>query len=135
MELPYVIPWVNGGMLAIALPPEWLKADRSGKPLLLPPAIRAIDRLRAVFAKQEKVSPGFIISLREGMGLTQAEFGQKLDVSTMTVSRWERGRMRPSPAMSTAILDLQAKASRSGVKIDGNRRTTRQASSAHRPAK
>lgn len=132
MDLPYVLPLGNGGMLAIALPAAWLKPDRSGQPLLLPRAVRAVDRLRAVFTNQEKLTPGFIISLREGMGLTQAEFGKKLGVSKMTVSRWECGRMRPSQTTTSSILRLQAEARRDGVKIDGEKRTSRHPSSAHR---
>ena len=86
-DLPYVLPLGNGSMLAIALRAAWLKPDRSGQPLLLPPAVRAIDRLRALFSTHEKITPGFIMSLREAMGLTQSEFGRKLGVSKMTVSR------------------------------------------------
>ena len=133
MDLPYVVPLGDSGMLAIALRAAWLKPDRSGQPLLLPPAVRAVDRLRAVFTNQEKLTPGFIISLREAMGLTQAEFGQKLGVSKITVSRWECGRMRPGARTANAILKLQAAARRVGVKIDGEKRTSRHPSSAHRP--
>jgi DNA-binding transcriptional regulator YiaG len=120
-------------MLAIALQAKWLKPDRSGQPLLLPPAVRAVDRLRAVFTNQEKLTPGFIVSLREAMGLTQGEFGQKLGVSKITVSRWECGRMQPGATMASAILKLQATARRKGVMIDGQKRTSRHPSSAHRP--
>jgi DNA-binding transcriptional regulator YiaG len=132
MDLPYVVSFGESGMLAIALRAAWLKPDRFGQPLLLPPAIRALDRLRAVFTNQELLTPGFIISLREGMGLTQGEFGQKLGVSKITVSRWECGRMRPGQTTARAILKLQAEARRKGVKIDGERRTSRRPSSAHR---
>ncbi|HEY8749189.1 MAG TPA: helix-turn-helix transcriptional regulator [Tepidisphaeraceae bacterium] len=133
MDLPYVVPFGDGGMLAIALRAAWLKPDRSGKPLLLPPAVRAVDRLRAVFTNQEKLTPGFMVSLREGMGLTQREFGQKLGVSKITVSRWECGKMRPGPTTANAILKLQIEARHKGVKIDGEKRTSRHPSSAHRP--
>lgn len=119
MDLPYILPFGEHGMLAISLRAEWLKADRSGQPLLLPPAVRALDRLRAVFTAQEKITPGFIVSLREAIGLTQDQFGRKLGVSKMTVSRWECGRMRPSPSMSAAIRDLQTRSQHEGVKIDG----------------
>ena len=119
MDLPYVVPLGEAGMLAISLRAAWLKPDRSGQPLLLPPALRAPDRLRAVFAKQEPITPGFIISLRQAMGLTQERFGSSLGVSKMTVSRWECGRMRPSPHMTAAIRALQARARRRGVRING----------------
>ena len=122
MDLPYVVPFGESGMLAITLRAAWLKPDRSGQPLLLPPAVRALDRLRAVFAAQNQVTPGFIISLREALGLTQEQFGRKLHVSKMTVSRWECGRMRPSHATSDAIRKLQSRTQSEGVRIDGEKR-------------
>jgi DNA-binding transcriptional regulator YiaG len=122
MDLPYVLPFGEHGMLAISLRAAWLKPDRSGRPLLLPPAVRALDRLRAIFTTQQNLTPGFIISLREALGLTQDQFGRKLGVAKMTVSRWECGRMRPSPPMTAAIRRLQARAQHDGVKIDGESR-------------
>ena len=62
MALPYVVSFGKDGMLAILLRAAWLRPDRSGRPLLLPPAVRAIDRLRAVFTAQENVTPGFLIT-------------------------------------------------------------------------
>jgi DNA-binding transcriptional regulator YiaG len=129
MDLPYVIPLSDGSMLAITLSAAWLKADRTGQPMLLPPAVRALDRLEAVFSAQERLTSGFIVSLREATGLTQSEFGEKLGVSKMTVSRWECGRMRPNAAAAKQILKLQAEARRQGVKISGEKRTSRPAAS------
>jgi DNA-binding transcriptional regulator YiaG len=131
LDLPYALSLGDGRMLAIALRAAWLKPDRSGRPLLLPPAVRAVDRLRAVLGTPEKVSPGFIVTLREALGLTQAEFGEKLGVAKMTVSRWECGRMRPSPAAAQAILKLQARARHQGVGIDGEKRTRKPGRSTH----
>ncbi len=88
-DFPFAISTEAGPLLAIQLPAVWLKADRSGQPLLLPPAIRLVDRLRATFGAQVSLTPGFIVSLREALGLTQEEFGWKLKMSKMTVSRWE----------------------------------------------
>lgn len=124
-------------MLAINLAAAWVKADRSGEPLLLPPAVRALDRLRAVFASQDQMTAGFIVSLREALGMTQAEFGQKLGVSKMTVSRWECGRMCPNSGTAKAILNLQSEARRKGVRIGGEKGTSRRSSAPHRlrPAK
>ena len=119
MDLPYTVSFGENAMLAISLRAAWLKADKSGRPLLLPPAVRTMDRLRAVFTTQQKITPGFIISLREAMGLTQQQFGRKLGVTKMTISRWERGRMRPSRSMVAAIRGLQARLRATGVRIDG----------------
>lgn len=37
-----------------------------------------------------------ITSLRKLLGLSQVEFGQLFDTHSMTVSKWERGILRPS---------------------------------------
>src|SRR5258706_8841083 len=121
-DLPYVITLGDHAMLAISLPAAWLKADRAGRPLLLPPAVRALDRLRALFANQRQITPGFVVSLREAIGLTQEQFARRLGVSKMTISRWECGRMLPSPSAAAALRRLRKKASQSGVIIDGERR-------------
>ena len=123
-DLPYVVRFGESDMLAISLPAAWLKADRSGRPLLLPPAVRPLDRLRAVFTNQQAFTPGFVLSLREAMGLTQEQFGRQLGVSKMTVSRWECGRMRPSRSTAAAIRALQREARRAGIKIDGEGRAS-----------
>ena len=125
MSLPYTVQLGGGRILAIDLDANWLKADPSGQPLLLPPAVRALGRLRSFLATQDRITPGFLVNLREGMGLTQAEFGQKLGVSKMTVSRWECGRMHPDPTASAALLKLQRHARHRGVLIDGEKRTSR----------
>ncbi|MBC7784948.1 MAG: helix-turn-helix domain-containing protein [Burkholderiales bacterium] len=121
-DLKYVMPLPGERMLAISLPAAWLKAGRTGEPLLLPPAVRALDRLRALFLTEAPLTPGFILSLREALGLTQEAFGQKVGVSKMTVSRWECGRMAPGNVAAGLLRKLQARAQRDGVKIDGRKR-------------
>jgi DNA-binding transcriptional regulator YiaG len=115
-DLPYVLQ-AGEQILTIVLPARWLKAARDGRPLLLPPAVRALDRLRALLLERPQFTPGFIASLREALSLTQEEFGQKLGVSKMTVSRWECGRMRPGAAMAKQLQRLQRQARRNGVLI------------------
>lgn len=132
MDLPYVASIGPGEMLAICLPASWVKADRSGEPLLLPPAVRALDRLRALFTSQ-RITPGMIVSLREAIGLSQEEFGRRLGVSKMTVSRWECGRMRPGHAAVAAVRELQLTAQRQGVRIDGEKRVGKKVAAAQRP--
>lgn len=107
---------------AILLPAAWLKEGRSEEPLLLPPAVRALDHLGAMFQSEAAITPGFLVSLREALGLTQEEFGRKLGVSKMTVSRWERGRMQPGGSATHAVRKLQRQAQRAGVRIDGRKR-------------
>jgi transcriptional regulator with XRE-family HTH domain len=42
------------------------------------------------------MQPTEIVTLRRALGLSQAEFGQLFDAHPMTVSKWERGLLRPS---------------------------------------
>lgn len=121
-DLPYVVSIGRENMLAISFPAAWVKAGKDGEPLLLPPAVRALDRLRATFAEEAKPTPGFIVSLRQALGLSQEEFGRRLGVCKMTISRWECCRMRPAANATAAIRALQAQARRAGVKISGGRR-------------
>ena len=50
-----------------------------------------------------------IRDIRKGLGLTQTQLGQLLDVHSLTVSKWERGLLTPKPYQS-AMLDSFKKA-------------------------
>lgn len=39
----------------------------------------------------------FITDIRKGLGLNQAEFAQLFGIHQMTISRWERGELYPTP--------------------------------------
>jgi transcriptional regulator with XRE-family HTH domain len=41
------------------------------------------------------MTPAQIVTLRQALGLSQAEFAQLFGVHQMTVSKWERGRQAP----------------------------------------
>lgn len=43
-----------------------------------------------------KISPEAITELRKSLGLTQMEFSQLFGVHHMTVSKWERGDLKPT---------------------------------------
>ncbi len=45
-------------------------------------------------------TPAEIVSLRERLGLSQAELAQLTGIGKATISRWERGRMLPNRAMA-----------------------------------
>jgi predicted ATPase/DNA-binding NarL/FixJ family response regulator/Tfp pilus assembly protein PilF len=52
--------------------------------------------------------PGeWIKALRERLGLTQTRLAALLDVSNVTVNRWERGRMRPGPVVWKRLQQIE----------------------------
>ncbi len=63
-----------------------------------------------------------VATLRRALGLSQVEFGQLFDTHAMTVSKWERGVLKPS-AYQVALMrqfqstaDKQQEAAREHVK-------------------
>ncbi|MCH8618037.1 helix-turn-helix domain-containing protein [Undibacterium sp. TS12] len=43
------------------------------------------------------MAPEDIIAIRKSIGLTQADFARLFDAHVMTISKWERGVVTPSP--------------------------------------
>ena len=121
-DVPYSIPLDDGSRLAIAVPAAWTRIDRDGSVLLLPPAIRMIDRLRALFAASHPTL-GSIVSLREALFQTSAEFARSLDVAVERVDAWEHGTAVPSTDELAAISRLAAAAACVGIRVDGVRRS------------
>ena len=117
-DLPFTMKLPDGRTLYVEIPGRWVTKDRDGSPALLPEAVRFLDRVQALAQRLDRPpSPGFITSLREALGLTQAEFGERIGVDKMTVSRWERGALRPSDESLAAIEEVRRRATRSGVTI------------------
>lgn len=84
--------------------------------------MRTFDRLRAVLKQvSPKSTPGHIASLRDALGMTQQQFATRLKVTSQTVSRWERGEVRPNERALAAMRRLQAAARRKGIAVPANR--------------
>jgi transcriptional regulator with XRE-family HTH domain len=47
-----------------------------------------------------------VVKVREQLGLTKEEFAKKVGVQVSTVWRWETGRSKPRPGVSSAIKAL-----------------------------
>ncbi len=117
-DVPYTMKLPDGRTLYVEVPGRWVTADRDGTMAFLPEGVAFLDRVRALAIKLDRApSPGFITSLREALGLRQKEFGEQLGVDKMTVSRWERGTLRPSAASLAALQRLRQQAVRRGVTI------------------
>jgi len=117
-DLPYTMKLPDGRTLYVEVPGRWTTTDRGGRPAFLPQAVEFLDRVRALAVKLDRPpTPGYIVALREALGLTQKELGERIGVDKMTVSRWERGALRPSAESLTAMEELRRKAVRRGVAI------------------
>lgn len=118
---PYSMRLPDGRTLLVEVPGQWVTADRDGTPAFLPDGVRFLDRVRVAFLSvlNRPPSPEFLTTLREALGLTQREFAGRVGVDKMTVSRWERGALRPSRAALAAIEQVRKEALRHGVAIEG----------------
>jgi len=117
-DFPYTMKLSDGRTVYVEVPGRWVTKDRDGKAALLPKGVAFLDRIRALSMKLDSSpSPGFFTALREALGMTQAEFGERIGVDKMTVSRWERGALRPSDESLSAIADRRRRAVRGGVAI------------------
>ncbi len=119
-DFPYTMKLPDGRTAFVEVPGRWVTTDRDGQPALRPGAVAFLDRIRALAMKLDRPpSPGYLIALRAALGLTQAEFGERIGVDKMTVSRWERGALRPGDESLAAIAELRNRAVRNGVTIPG----------------
>ncbi len=99
-------------------PGRWVTTDRDGKAPLRRRGVAFLDRVRALAIRLDRPpSPGYIIALREALGMTQKEFAERIGVDKMTVSRWERGALRPSDESLAGIEQLRKQTVRRGVTI------------------
>lgn len=113
MKLP------DGRTLFVSVPGRWVTTDLDGEPLLHPEAVRFLDRIRVLAMDVPGApSPAYITTLREALGMTQAEMGKALGVDKITISRWERGAVRPGPKSVAALEKLRNQAARRGVVIE-----------------
>ena len=51
--------------------------------------------------------PTYIKDLRTRLGLTQRQFGNAVGAGVPTVSRWETGAVKPSPAYQRLIREFE----------------------------
>jgi hypothetical protein len=118
-DYPFTAKLPDGRTLFVSIPGRWTATDRSGETVLLPAAVRFVDRICALatgVSDEKRIpSPGFITALREGLGLTQQELAERVGVDKMSVSRWERGQIRPCAESLAALEAVRREAVRKGV--------------------
>jgi DNA-binding transcriptional regulator YiaG len=102
--------------LFVELPQSMIRRDRDGSIGYTLEGVRFMDKLRALAMEvPPEPSPGHIAALRDALGMTQKTFGEKLGVDKLTVSRWERGDVKPSPESAKRLKAIRRDAARKGV--------------------
>ena len=110
----------DGRTLFVEVPRRLTRVDRGGGVGFTPEGVRFLDRLRALATPLSCApSPAYLAALRDALGLTQEELGTRIGKSPLTISRWERGTLRPGKNSLAALGKVLAKAKRDGVVLPG----------------
>ena len=118
--VPYTMKLPDGRTLFVEVPGRMAVTDISGETAFTPEGVRFLDRVRALAAPLDSApSPAFITALREALGMTQDELGRELGKNKLTISRWERGTMRPGKESLRELDQLLREAKARGVVIPG----------------
>lgn len=117
-DVPYTMTLPDGRTVFVLVPGKWCARDLSGEVAFKPEAVRLLDRIRVLASDvPAEPTPGLIRTLRQALGMTQRDFGQRIGVDLMTVSRWERGATRPGRESVKALDRLRRAAARKGVTV------------------
>ena len=110
----------DGRTVFVEVPGRMATTDRGGEVAFTREGVRLLDRIRALASSLDSApSPAFLASLRQAAGLTQEELGRRIGRDKLTISRWERGTMRPSRESLGELAGLFRRLKRSGVVLPG----------------
>ena len=116
---PVTLCLEDGRTLFVELPAKLVRHDRDGTVGYTAEGMRRLDRLRALATVMgQRPTAGHIAALRDALGFTQKQLGECLGVDKLTVSRWERGQVRPGAASVRRLQRLRQAAARKGVVLD-----------------
>jgi DNA-binding transcriptional regulator YiaG len=94
--------------------------DRSGELAFTREGVRFLDHVRALALEPSPApSPAYLAALRESLGLTQAQLGERIGRDKLTISRWECGVLRPSPEALERFYALVRTMKQTGVVLAG----------------
>jgi DNA-binding transcriptional regulator YiaG len=117
-DVPFTARLPDGRTLFVLIPAKWCEQDQGGQVLFKPEAARLIDRVQVMAMRTPpQPTPGYVRTLRETLGLTQAELAARVGVDRMTVARWEWGKLRPSRNAAAALDKLRRAVGRRGTAI------------------
>jgi len=118
--IPYTMRLHDGRTVYVEVPARMATRDRSGELAFTPEGVRFLDHVRALAMKpMPSPSPAYLAALRESMGLTQAELGERIGRDKLTISRWERGVLHPTRESLEKLYSLTREMKQKGVVLAG----------------
>jgi len=118
--VPYTMRLADGTTLFVEVPARMAEVDRGGQVAFTSQGVRFLDRVRALASRFPSLpSPAFLATLREALGMTQEQLGKTIGRDKLTVSRWERGTLRPSPEALARLEALARRCKRAGIRLNG----------------
>ena len=116
---PVTLCLEDGRTLFVELPAKLVRHDRDGTVGYTVEGMRRLDQLRAVATEMgQRPTGGHIAALRGALGFTQSQLGDRIGVDKLTVSRWERGEVRPGAASVRRLQRLRQAAGRKGIVLN-----------------
>ncbi|HEV3258627.1 MAG TPA: helix-turn-helix transcriptional regulator [Gemmataceae bacterium] len=114
---PYVARLPDGRYFAVELPAGSADTDPlTGEVILQPPAIRLLDRLRALLSPMPaNTTPGRLRILRDALGLGRDELAAMLHLEAAELEGWESGKSKPTLEQLTALEQIRQRSVRAGV--------------------
>lgn len=118
--IPYTTKLPDGRTLFVEVPARMATRDRSGELAFTREGVRFLDHVRALALEPSPApSPAYLAALRESLGLTQAQLGERIGRDKLTISRWECGVLRPSPEALERLYALVRTMKQTGVVLAG----------------
>jgi DNA-binding transcriptional regulator YiaG len=118
LPIPYTLRLPDGRTVFVEVPSSMVRYGRDNTLGFTIAGVKFLDRVRAMAADVADVpTPGAIVTLREALGLTQKALGERIGVDKLTVSRWERGQVKPGPDSVKALRKLRRAAAGRGVVV------------------
>ena len=116
--VPYTLTLPDGNLLFLRLPTRMTGRDRDGSLTFNAEGLQVLDKIQVLAMKTPpKPSPGYLKTVRAALGVTQADFAQRLGYSTISVKKWETGNARPGAAAVKKIQKLVERCGRAGLRV------------------
>jgi DNA-binding transcriptional regulator YiaG len=116
--IPYILNLPEGRTVVLKIPEYMTERDKDGTLLFKPEGFKLIQHVRALSMKTPAhPTAGYIRTVREALGLTLAEFAQRLHRSEIAVKKWEAGKLKPGEDARKRIQKLVDAEGRRGVII------------------